>query len=39
VDNAPQGNDWAHEIKYDGYRILAFKKGKHVTLLSRNKKD
>jgi len=23
VDEAPAGNDWLHEIKYDGYRTHA----------------
>ncbi len=30
---------WVYEEKYDGYRILAYKEGKKVTLLSRNDKD
>ena len=30
---------WTYEEKYDGYRILAYKEGAHVTLLSRNSKD
>lgn len=30
---------WAYEEKYDGYRILAYKEGRKVTLLSRNDKD
>jgi bifunctional non-homologous end joining protein LigD len=30
---------WVYEEKYDGYRILAYKEGPHVTLLSRNAKD
>jgi bifunctional non-homologous end joining protein LigD len=30
---------WAYEEKYDGYRILAYKQGDQVTLLSRNAKD
>jgi bifunctional non-homologous end joining protein LigD len=30
---------WVYEEKYDGYRILAYKEGSSVTLLSRNAKD
>ena len=30
---------WVYEEKYDGYRILAYKEGKEVRLLSRNDKD
>lgn len=30
---------WMYEAKYDGYRILAYKDGRTVTLLSRNGKD
>jgi bifunctional non-homologous end joining protein LigD len=30
---------WVFEEKYDGYRILAYKEGRRVTLLSRNGKD
>jgi bifunctional non-homologous end joining protein LigD len=30
---------WVYEEKYDGYRILAYKEGDKVTLLSRNAKD
>lgn len=35
----PAGDDWLHELKYDGYRILALKQGKSVRLVSRNGKD
>ena len=35
----PTGKKWAFEIKYDGYRIIAFKNGKTVKLLSRNGND
>ena len=39
VDKPPEGQDWLHEIKYDGYRILAFKNGSNVVLKSRTNKD
>ena len=39
VDKPPHGDDWIHEIKYDGYRILARWAGGKVRLLSRNGKD
>lgn len=45
TDSAPAGDDWIHEIKYDGYRLLAWldarSKGKkaRVRLLTRNRKD
>ena len=37
VEKLPEG-DWLYEIKFDGYRALAFKDGKDVRLSSRNKK-
>jgi len=37
VEELPEG-DWLYEIKHDGYRALAFKNGKNVRLVSRNKK-
>ena len=35
----PASDEWIYEIKFDGYRALAFKNGQHVQLLSRNEKD
>ena len=32
----PTGSDWPHEVKYDGYRLIARKEGSHVRLWSRN---
>jgi hypothetical protein len=31
------GGDWLYEMKFDGYRALAFKAGKEVRLVSRNR--
>jgi bifunctional non-homologous end joining protein LigD len=36
---APPGEDWVHEIKYDGYRVLAWVDGRQIRLLTRNQKD
>ncbi len=30
---------WVYEEKYDGFRFLAYKEGRRVTLLTRNMKD
>jgi bifunctional non-homologous end joining protein LigD len=39
VDAIPQGDEWLHEIKYDGYRMLCrIDKGK-VKIFSRSGKD
>src|SRR5262245_30803961 len=37
IEKLPEGA-WLYEIKFDGYRALAFKDGKDVRLVSRNKK-
>ena len=31
----PSGNDWLHEIKHDGFRVIARKDGPRVRLYSR----
>src|SRR5215207_744972 len=35
----PAGDDWIHELKYDGFRIVALKDGDRVRLWSRNGRD
>jgi bifunctional non-homologous end joining protein LigD len=39
ADKAPDGSDWLHEIKFDGYRILRRIDGGRVQMISRNHKD
>jgi len=39
VKEAPEGDDWLHELKFDGYRILARRDGRHISLLSRRGHD
>jgi bifunctional non-homologous end joining protein LigD len=39
VDRAPTGDDWLHELKYDGYRILARLQSGRATLTSRRGND
>jgi bifunctional non-homologous end joining protein LigD len=36
---APAGQDWLHEIKHDGYRLIVQREGKRVRLFTRNGHD
>ncbi len=38
-EHAPAGDQWLHEIKFDGYRLLAFIKAGTVTLYTRRGLD
>jgi ATP-dependent DNA ligase len=31
----PSGSEWLHEIKHDGFRVIARKQGGHVRLVIR----
>jgi ATP-dependent DNA ligase len=39
VDRPPIGGNWLHEIKHDGFRIMARRDGDRVRLLTRNGND
>jgi bifunctional non-homologous end joining protein LigD len=39
ADAPPEGGQWLHEIKYDGYRLLAFLEQDDVKLYTRNGND
>jgi bifunctional non-homologous end joining protein LigD len=39
VDAVPTGNDWIHEYKYDGYRLLIATAGGAATAWTRNGND
>ena len=39
VSDPPRGDDWVHEIKLDGYRILLRIERGRVKLLTRNRQD
>jgi bifunctional non-homologous end joining protein LigD len=38
-NKAPEGDEWLHEIKYDGYRLLAHIEGGKVKLITRGGLD
>ena len=39
TDRAPAGDEWIHEIKFDGYRLLARRSASSVRLITRSGKD
>jgi ATP-dependent DNA ligase len=39
IDKLPSGSQWLHEIKHDGFRIIARKDGERVRLYSRPGND
>ena len=39
IDEPFDNDDWLYEIKWDGYRAIAFLDGKSVRLVSRNQND
>jgi bifunctional non-homologous end joining protein LigD len=39
VKSPPSGDEWVHEMKFDGYRVLAASVDGEVRLISRNQND
>lgn len=39
TDHVPEGADWLYEIKFDGYRIIAYIEGGKARLETRNRQD
>src|SRR5207302_10375328 len=39
TDSLPSGEQWLYELKLDGYRAIAFRRNRDVSLRSRNDND
>ena len=39
VKQAPAGEEWLHEIKFDGYRMISLVNNGHIQLVTRNGKN
>jgi ATP-dependent DNA ligase len=39
VAKLPEGPDWTHEIKLDGYRVIVVRTSSETILYSRNNKN
>ncbi|NLB52488.1 MAG: DNA ligase D [Syntrophomonadaceae bacterium] len=39
VNTVPKGENWIYELKYDGYRVIAFVEGNRARLMTRNGND
>lgn len=39
VEHPPEGNEWLHEIKFDGYRLISIISGNKINLYTRNQHD
>jgi bifunctional non-homologous end joining protein LigD len=39
AEDVPRGAGWAFEVKWDGYRAIAYVRGSETTLVSRNRND
>ncbi|MBW3552224.1 MAG: DNA ligase D [Gemmatimonadetes bacterium] len=39
VGDAPEGEDWVHELKFDGYRVLCLLEDGRARVITRNGKD